>query len=99
MALRHFVIAVVAFTSLILFVPPVQAAFTLEQVMKAPFASEASAAPKGDRVAWVLFEHGRRNIYIAAAPEWTGRQVTHFDADDGQEIEIKGIAFRFGLTR
>jgi hypothetical protein len=33
-----------------------RAAFTLEQVMKAPFASELIAAPSGNRVAWVLFE-------------------------------------------
>jgi dipeptidyl aminopeptidase/acylaminoacyl peptidase len=40
----------------------------------------------GNRVAWVLFEQGRRNIYLAAAPGWEGRKATSFDEDDGQEI-------------
>ncbi len=61
--------------------------FTLEQVMKAPFASSLTAAPKGARVAWVVNAQGRRNIWIAAAPDWKGRQITRFTDDDGQEIE------------
>ncbi len=63
------------------------ASFTLEQVMKAPFASELSVAPAGARVAWVVNAEGRRNVWTAAAPDWKGRQVTRFDQDDGQEIQ------------
>jgi dipeptidyl aminopeptidase/acylaminoacyl peptidase len=66
---------------------PAHASFTLEQVMKAPFASELTAAPTGERVAWVLFEQGRRNIYVAEAAAWKGRKVTAFNDDDGQEID------------
>jgi len=29
---------------------------------------------------------GRRNIWGAEAPEWNARQITHYTADDGQEI-------------
>jgi dipeptidyl aminopeptidase/acylaminoacyl peptidase len=65
---------------------PLWAAFTLEQVMSVPFASELIAAPAGQRVAWVLFEKGARNIYVAEAPSWQGRKATSFDQDDGQEI-------------
>lgn len=64
-----------------------RAAFTLEQVMRAPFASELIAAPSGNRVAWVLFEQGQRNIYVAVAPDWRGHKVTSFSGDDGQEID------------
>lgn len=63
-----------------------RAAFSLNQVMSSPFASELSAAPAGDRVAWVLFEQGKRNLYVAAAPGWQGHKATSFDEDDGQEI-------------
>jgi dipeptidyl aminopeptidase/acylaminoacyl peptidase len=66
---------------------PARASFTLEQVMKAPFASKLTAASAGARVAWILFEQGRRNIYVAEAPEWKGRKVTSFNDDDGQEID------------
>ncbi len=60
--------------------------FSLEQVMKAPFATELTAAPKGARVAWIINAQGKRNIWTAAAPDWKGRQITQFDEDDGQEI-------------
>ncbi|HEX6546696.1 MAG TPA: DPP IV N-terminal domain-containing protein, partial [Bryobacteraceae bacterium] len=71
---------------LLWFAPRARAAFTIEQVMQTPFASELSADPAGDRVAWVLFEQGRRNIYVAAAPDWKARKATSFNDDDGQEI-------------
>ncbi|MBV8807205.1 MAG: S9 family peptidase [Acidobacteriaceae bacterium] len=60
--------------------------FTIEQVMSAPFASSPVAAPGGARVAWLLNEQGRRNVWVASAPDWKGRRVTKFDEDDGQEI-------------
>jgi dipeptidyl aminopeptidase/acylaminoacyl peptidase len=44
------------------------------------------AAPKGDRVAWVSNTRGLRNIWGAEAPDWNARQITHYTADDGQEI-------------
>jgi dipeptidyl aminopeptidase/acylaminoacyl peptidase len=60
--------------------------FTLEQVMSAPFPSELTAAPKGGAVAWVLNEHGARNVWIADAPTYSGRRLTNYRDDDGQEI-------------
>ncbi len=60
--------------------------FTLEQVMSAPFATAPTAAPKGGSVAWLLNESGRRNVWVASAPDWKGHKVTNFDMDDGQEI-------------
>src|SRR5580658_1641607 len=60
--------------------------FTLEQIMSAPFPSDLTAAPKGGAVAWVLDQHGARNIWVAEAPDYKGRQLTNYRADDGQEI-------------
>jgi Tol biopolymer transport system component len=60
--------------------------FTIEQVMSAPFASSLLPAPTGARVAWLLNERGRRNVWVASAPDWKGRKVTNFETDDGQEI-------------
>ena len=54
--------------------------------MSAPFPTDLSAAPKGGAVAWVLDQHGARNIWVAEAPEYKGRQLTTFRDDDGQEI-------------
>jgi dipeptidyl aminopeptidase/acylaminoacyl peptidase len=60
--------------------------FSLEQVMSAPFPSDLTAAPKGGAVAWVLDQHGARNIWAADAPTYSGRQLTNYHDDDGQEI-------------
>ncbi len=61
--------------------------FTLEQIMSAPFPSSLTAAPKGGAVAWVLDQRGARNIWVAEAPAYQGRQLTGYRDDDGQEID------------
>ncbi len=60
--------------------------FTLDQVMSTPFASSLIANPASASVAWIINSRGRRNIWIAEAPDWKGRQITQFNEDDGQEI-------------
>src|SRR5438045_9236185 len=60
--------------------------FTLEQVMRAPFPSEPTVSRQSDHVAWVFDAEGRRNIWLADAPNWRARQLTRYTADDGQEI-------------
>src|SRR5689334_14827209 len=60
--------------------------FTLEQVMSAPFAAELTAAPGGQKVAWILNERGARNVWIAGAPDWKGARLTAFTDDDGIDI-------------
>jgi dipeptidyl aminopeptidase/acylaminoacyl peptidase len=62
------------------------AAFTIEEVMRAPFASDLVAAPNGRAVAWVLTEGGVRNVWVAVTPEWVGRRLTPYAAEDGQEL-------------
>src|ERR1039457_1086797 len=62
------------------------ARFTLDQVMSAPFPSEVTTCRTAGKVAWVLDENGARNIWVAEAPDYRGRRLTKFTADDGQEI-------------
>jgi dipeptidyl aminopeptidase/acylaminoacyl peptidase len=62
-----------------------QQPFSLEQVLSAPYASELSAAPAGDRFAWVEDVVGHRNLWIAAAHS-PAHQLTTFDQDDGLDI-------------
>ena len=64
-----------------------QAQFSIAEVMSAPFASGPSAAPTGSSVAWLLDEQGRHNIWAASAPDWKARELTHFQDDDGQELD------------
>jgi len=51
-----------------------------------PFPPGLCAAAKGSRIAWALDEQGKRNIYVAEGPDYTPRQLTRFNKDDGQEI-------------
>lgn len=61
-------------------------AFTLEQVMSSPFPSELTSSKRGDKIAWAFDAEGKRNIWIAEAPAFAARQLTHYDKDDGAEL-------------
>src|SRR5258708_2795876 len=73
-------------TALVVVAAAAAARFTLEQVMSAPFPSELTVCRTAGKVAWVLDENGARNIWVAEAPDYKGRRLTKFTADDGQEI-------------
>jgi dipeptidyl aminopeptidase/acylaminoacyl peptidase len=60
--------------------------FTLEQVMSSPFPSDLIVSKRGDKLAWAFDAQGKRNIWIAEAPAFTARQLTHYDKDDGGEL-------------
>jgi dipeptidyl aminopeptidase/acylaminoacyl peptidase len=60
--------------------------FTLEQVMSSPFPANLVAAARGSRVAWVFDTKGVSNIWVADEPDFAGRQITHYDRDEGQPI-------------
>jgi dipeptidyl aminopeptidase/acylaminoacyl peptidase len=85
MKLRHTVI-VAALIAAVVVVNHAQPAVTLEALLAAPFPSEIAAAPVGGRVAWVQNAKGSRNVWIAASPDFAGKQLTTFVGDDGQDI-------------
>lgn len=60
--------------------------FTVEQVMSSPFPTALTSADKANRIAWVFDSKGERNVWIADAPDFAGRQLTHYQGDDGQDI-------------
>lgn len=62
------------------------AGFSLTQILGYPYPSELVAAPTGAACAWVLNERGVRNIWAAAAPDWTPHRLTKYSDDDGQEL-------------
>ena len=63
-----------------------QPAFTAADILSAPFVPELSASPAGGRVAWVANQEGKRNIFVATAPDFRVRQLTTTTRDDGQDI-------------
>lgn len=72
--------------------PATGATFTLEQVLGSPFPSELVAAKGSGRVAWIFNAKGERNVWVADAPDFAARQVTHFTGDDGQAMASLRIA-------
>src|SRR5579864_772777 len=61
-------------------------ATSIDRYLNAPFASELSAAPGGGKLAWILDEHGARNLWVAAGPDYKGRRLTSYTEDDGQDL-------------
>jgi len=47
------------------------------------FPSDLVAAKKADRIAWLVYERGMRNVYTAAAPDFKPARLTKFLGDDG----------------
>ncbi len=60
--------------------------FTLAQVLGSPFPSSLVAASRVPRVAWIFNTRGVRNVWVADAPSFKARQVTHYTADDGMPM-------------
>ncbi len=54
--------------------------------MSSPFPSNLVAASRSGRVAWVFDAKGVRNLWVADAPNFAARQVTHYDGDEGLPI-------------
>jgi len=70
----------------LVFLPGWCCAFTIEQVLSAPFPYGLTSASHVPRVAWVFDNKGERNIWVADAPDFVPLQVTHYKGDDGQAI-------------
>lgn len=58
----------------------------LDQLLATPFPTAIVAAPRGGAVAWVLNERGARNVWVATPPAYSGRRLTNWSDDDGQDI-------------
>lgn len=63
-----------------------QAKPTVEQFMGASSPLEITSARKADRVAWMSYERGMRNVYTAAAPDFKAVRLTPFLQDDGIDL-------------
>jgi len=59
---------------------------TIQQFLKPGFPYELASADKADRVAWLSYEEGKRNVFTAAAPDFRAVRVTSFTKDDGIDL-------------
>ena len=58
----------------------------LEAFLSYNFASELVAPDSGDRITWTELQQGRRNIWLAKAPEYQPQRLTNGMSDDGQDL-------------
>ena len=62
---------------------------TIQQFLKPGFPYELVSADKADRIAWLSYEEGKRNVFTAGAPDFKPARVTNFTKDDG--IDLTGL--------
>jgi len=65
---------------------------TIEQFFSPASPLELVSARRADRLAWMAYEKGMRNVYTAAAPNFTPVRLTRFLNDDGQELNDVNIS-------
>ena len=59
---------------------------TIEQFLSPASPLEITSARKADRVAWMTYDRGLRNVYTAAAPDFRAVRITSFLKDDGTDL-------------
>jgi len=59
---------------------------TIEQYLSPASPLEMTAARKADRIAWMTYDRGMRNVYTAAAPSFRPVRLTRFLDDDGRDL-------------
>ena len=60
--------------------------FTLEQILSPPYPMHLTAAKNADRIAWVFYIKGERNVWTAARPYFRPKNLTGFEKDEVFEI-------------
>ncbi len=78
--MRNFVFAFLLLTAQL-----VPAQTMLEQIMSHPIESNFSSSKDGKNLAWIINDHGKRNIMVKTGTDLP-RMLTDFQQDDGQEI-------------
>ena len=66
--------------------PPQGGTPLYERFLSNPNPLELVAASRVDRIAWTVYEEGKRNAYTAAAPSFTPVRLTNFLKDEGTDI-------------
>jgi dipeptidyl aminopeptidase/acylaminoacyl peptidase len=83
---RHPILIALLATATLASATSAQQRITIGQLLSSPFPAGLVAAPNHGKVAWVQNAEGRRNIWVAAVPDYRGQQITQYSEDDGQEV-------------
>lgn len=60
--------------------------FSIADVLSPGYPVQLVAAKDADRIAWIEYEEGRRNVYTAAAPGFEPVRLTRYEDDDGRDL-------------
>ncbi len=63
-----------------------KAPVSIASILKPGLPLELVSAKRADRIAWVAYEEGKRNVFTAAAPAFRAVRVTSFLKDDGVDL-------------
>ncbi|WP_316811735.1 S9 family peptidase [Pedobacter heparinus] len=66
--------------------------FKLDDVKCYPFPNSLTSSANSNKIAWIFDEQGKRNVYVAEAPDFKPRKLTAYLEDDGQEISSLSIS-------
>lgn len=69
-----------------------QSPFSVAQIKSYPFPNELTTSPTGAKLAWAFDEQGKRNVWVAEAPDFRPRRLTNYEVDDGQELTSLSIS-------
>ena len=69
-----------------------QERFTIEDVLSPAFPFDLVSAAGTDRIAWIEFERGMRNVWTASAPDFAPRRLTGYLKDDGHDLSTLRIS-------
>ena len=62
---------------------------TIGQFLGAASPIELVSAKRADRIAWIAYDQGKRNVYTAAAPAFAPVRLTSYLKDDG--VDLTGL--------
>src|SRR5450759_2457606 len=65
---------------------------TMAQFLSPGYPSALVSAKKADRLAWVVLDAGKRNVYTAAAPDFRPVRLTSFLEDNGVDVSDPSIS-------
>ncbi len=60
--------------------------FSFEDILSPPYPVEMASARNVDRIAWISYELGIRNVFTAMGPDFRPIQLTHWTEDDGWDM-------------
>jgi dipeptidyl-peptidase-4 len=63
-----------------------QGTFALEEVLSPPYPWSLVSAKNADRIAWIFYSKGERNVWTTAAPDFKPVNLTGFARDEVFEI-------------